>query len=734
MTIDATEATTSPLARWITRAPLVLSRHLWVWPILGAVVLGIIGYWVKDRLEQSTREELGSRLETLLKADVAALRIWFSEKEADANSFASDVRIREAIVGLAEMSRSSNAAAPELAESEAARTLQLYLKPLLDSQNYLDYVVLGADRKILASPHRLLVGRTAAPGYEMFLDRGLRGRVSVSRPFVRELTVSQRAQGPTMFVAAPVRSEASNVVAVLALRMKPEDEFSKIFSVARMGETGESYAFDRRGVMLTSSRFDGELKQLGLIPNEKEATAILNMRLLDPGADLEKDTNAAKAFAKVLASGQTNLFGMRRGPRSEAAQGEPRLTRMAASAVKGEDGQDVDGYRNYRGVTVVGAWEWLPQLGMGVATEVSRDEAFEMLYMLRKLFTVLFTMLVLCGVGIFVFTLAVGRLESSLRKSALAARRLGQYVLLEEIGRGANGMVYRAQHTLLRRPVAIKLLSPDLTNESNTAKFEREVQLTSQLTHPNTVAIYDYGRTPEGLFYYAMEFLGGIDLDQLVRQFGPQPEGRVIHILRQVCGSLAEAHGIGLIHRDIKPANVVLTCRGGVCDLVKVLDFGLVKPVGGSADGKSTQTIVGTPHFMPPEAIHDPASVDARGDIYSVGALGYWLLTGRTLFDSEHVEELLVKQVKEEPLPFSERTGVKISTDLEKLVMRCLAKRPEERPATAEALEQALAQCTNAGSWTRAVGEEWWRTNVLSRVPAREVALLEKTLVIAPRE
>jgi tRNA A-37 threonylcarbamoyl transferase component Bud32 len=459
------------------------------------------------------------------------------------------------------------------------------------------------------------------------------------------------------------------------------------------------------------------------------------MRLLDPGADLEKDTNAGKAFAKMVASAQTNFLGMRRGLRNEIVPGEPPLTRMAVSATKGEDGHDVDGYRNYRGVTVVGAWEWLPQMQMGVATEVSRDEAFEMLYMLRKLFTVLFTMLVLSGVGIFAFTLAVGRLEASLRKSALAARRLGQYVLLEEIGRGANGMVYRAQHTFLRRPVAIKLLSPDLTNESNTAKFEREVQLTSQLTHPNTVAIYDYGRTPEGLFYYAMEYLGGIDLDQLVRQFGPQPEGRVIHILRQVCGSLAEAHGIGLIHRDIKPANVVLTCRGGVCDLVKVLDFGLVKTVGGgAADGKATGTIVGTPHFMSPEAIHNPASVDARGDIYSVGALGYWLLTGRTLFDSDHVEELLVKQVKEEPLSFSERTGVKVSTDLEELVMKCLAKRPEDRPGTAETLEQALSQCTNAGSWTRAAGDEWWRANVLNRVPAREVALLAKTLVIAPRE
>ena len=263
---------------------------------------------------------------------------------------------------------------------------------------------------------------------------------------------------------------------------------------------------------------------------------------------------------------------------------------MAASATMGNNDFDVGGYRNYRGMKVVGAWAWLHDYGMGVATEESVNEAFQTLYVLRRVFLVLFALLVASGGAIFGFTVLVERLQASARKSALAARRLGQYVLVQEIGRGANGMVYRARHSLLRRPVAIKLLSPDMTNETNAARFEHEVQMTSQLTHPNTVAIYDYGRTPEGLFYFAMEYLGGIDLDQLVRQFGAQPEGRVIHILRQVCGSLAEAHRIGLIHRDIKPANIVLTRRGGVCDLVKVLDFGLVKAVNlESADGMADQ-------------------------------------------------------------------------------------------------------------------------------------------------
>jgi serine/threonine protein kinase len=396
---------------------------------------------------------------------------------------------------------------------------------------------------------------------------------------------------------------------------------------------------------------------------------------------------------------------------------------------------DVRGYRNYRGIEVVGAWAWLREYTMGVATEVAVEEAFQTLYVLRQVFLVLLSLLMLSAGAIFGFTVLVERLQAAARKSALAARRLGQYVLVQEIGRGANGMVYRARHSLLRRPVAIKLLSPDLTDAANTARFEREVQMTSQLTHPNTVAIYDYGRTPEGLFYYAMEYLGGIDLDQLVRQFGAQPEGRVIYILRQVCGSLSEAHRTGLIHRDVKPANIILTRRGGVCDLVKVLDFGLVKTARpGAREASGRDAVVGTPHFMSPEAVERPESVEIRSDLYSLGAVGYWLLTGKTLFEHETVEGLLDQQVKDTPPHPSERLRKPVSTDLADLLLGCLAKRPEERPASAEDLDQALAACASAGTWTALDAEKWWQSNMGSFETLPTTAMAEKTLVIEPRQ
>jgi tRNA A-37 threonylcarbamoyl transferase component Bud32 len=677
---------------------------------VGAVVFSLVGLWVRSRVEETTRAELATQLETVLHADINALRLWFTEREYDAKSFASDLRFQAAVAELTALAADSNATAPVLNNSAPAHTLHAQLQPLLEEQNYISYVVVSPDKRILASTDAELVGTRAPRSYDLFLNRALDGQLAASRPFARRAAIGQRVEGPTMFVAAPVKATNGAVIAILSLRMKPEKEFSSIFAVARLGETGESYAFDRTALMLTVTRFDPILKTLGLIPGGRENTAILNLKLLDPEEELRPGEPPTKARAQL------------------------NLTRMAASATMGIDDVDVRGYRNYRGTEVVGAWAWLHDYGMGVATEEAVDEAFQTLYVLRRAFLVLFALLVVSGGAIFGFTVMVDRLQASARKSALAARKLGQYVLEQEIGRGASGLVYRARHALLRRPVAVKLLSPDMTNEANAARFEHEVQMTSQLTHPNTVAIYDYGRTPEGLFYFAMEYLGGIDLDQLVRQFGAQPEGRVIHILRQVCGSLSEAHRIGLIHRDIKPANIALTRRGGVCDLVKVLDFGLVKAVNlAPVGGIRAQAVVGTPHFMSPEAVEKPKTVDSRGDLYSLGAVGYWLLTGKTLFDDATVEALLVCQVKDQPLPPAERLGKPVSADLADLLMRCLAKQPEQRPSSAEALEQALAACASAGTWTAADAERWWHANlgVVEALPSATMA--EKTLVIAPR-
>jgi serine/threonine-protein kinase len=300
-----------------------------------------------------------------------------------------------------------------------------------------------------------------------------------------------------------------------------------------------------------------------------------------------------------------------------------------------------------------------------------------------------------------------------LRREVQRARRLGQYTLDEKIGEGAMGVVYRASHAMLRRPTAIKLLPPNRTGLVDLHRFEREVQLTALLTHPNTVAIYDYGRTPDGVFYYAMEFLDGVNLEDLVRQHGPQPAGRVINLLRQVCRALAEAHGLGLIHRDIKPANVILTVRGGEPDVAKVVDFGLVKSldpvrVDLTMTMEGGPLLAGTPMYFAPEAIASPDRVEARSDLYSLGAVGYYLVTGRPLFEGGTIMELCGHHLHTTPVLPSVRLGRAVDAGLEALLMQCLAKTPAERPASALALEEALGECAAVRTWTTDDARRWW--------------------------
>jgi len=319
---------------------------------------------------------------------------------------------------------------------------------------------------------------------------------------------------------------------------------------------------------------------------------------------------------------------------------------------------------------------------------------------------VLLTVVLWSTAGVAVATVA-SRVIYGLHVIAREARQLGQYSLEEKIGEGGMGEVYRARHAMLRRPTAVKLLSGD-GSESQLRRFEKEVQLTARLTHPNTISIYDYGRTPDGVFYYAMELLDGLTLEELVAHDGPQPAGRVIHLLRQVCAALKEAHGIDLIHRDIKPANIYLCRRGGVSDFVKVLDFGLVREVKSSGDvtRSNLDAVVGTPLYMSPEAILTPDRIDARADIYGLGCVAYHLVTGAPPFNGQSVVELAAHQLHSIPQPPSERTPV--PDDLERLILSCLAKDPGDRPQSADVLSRSLGRCRDAATWSESDADAWW--------------------------
>ncbi|MEW4530901.1 HDOD domain-containing protein [Maioricimonas sp. JC845] len=306
-------------------------------------------------------------------------------------------------------------------------------------------------------------------------------------------------------------------------------------------------------------------------------------------------------------------------------------------------------------------------------------------------------------------TMAMNRLEHRRHDVVVEARRVGNYTLEKEIGKGAMGVVYRARHDMLERPVALKLLNAASVSPSTIVRFEKEVQLTSRLTCPNTIGIYDYGVTPEGLFYYAMEYLDGMTLRQLVRHHGPQSEGRVINLLLQACNSIIESHAHDLIHRDLKPENLMLSNRGGQYDVLKVLDFGLAKLMDDGRPGDSSHYgLSGTPLYMPPEAVMAPETVDERSDIYSLGAVGYFLLTGVPVFEGESVTAILRKQVEAMPIPPSVRGGRSIDAELQAIIMDCLEKDRRRRPESARELVMRLQRCRRAHEWTQAAAEEWW--------------------------
>jgi len=299
---------------------------------------------------------------------------------------------------------------------------------------------------------------------------------------------------------------------------------------------------------------------------------------------------------------------------------------------------------------------------------------------------------------------------ADLRQQAIEARRLGQYTLGEKLGEGGMGQVYRATHALLRRPAAIKLLREGEVSDAAMRRFEREVQLTSELTHPNTIAIFDYGHTPEGVFYYVMEYLGGLDLGTLVERYGPQPPGRVVHILRQVCGALEEAHAHGLVHRDIKPPNIILCECGNEPDVAKVLDFGLVKDLSAQV-GTMENVVAGTPAYLSPEAIAQPDSVGPASDLYAVGAVGYFLLTGKEVFERPTLAAVLAAHLLDRPARPRDRLGAPVNEMLEELIMKCLEKDPTNRPESAHALRCALDAVELERPWSEEDARAWWASH-----------------------
>ncbi len=646
--------------------------------IAAIVLVAVVGLWSSHAVMESAGELLSTHLEANLNVSATALKAWI-ESELGLVRFWAEAEPLQRLVE------------DRLRGGVVADAGQEQLQEMLDEgytdEEVRDWAIVDAERGLLFSSRNRSdqiwsIDMAMMPQHEKIF----RGQSVFMPPMPLSELIAERVlrDETVILMAAPVRDRAGEVIAALMFSRSPDGMFNRILRASRLGESGDTYAFNREGLLISQSRFEADFPAMGLVPEDAPARATPRILIRDPGGDLKA------------------------GYKPPAGPEDWPPTRMLASAIKGESGVDLTGYRDYRGVAVVGAWRWLPDLDFGIAIEIPREKVRQIQRPIRLAVQGLMAVVALLAGLILASTLWV----SKLRQSIDQIKQVGQYTIGEKLGEGGMGKVFKADHALLKRPTAIKFLKPDALSADSLERFEREVRITSRLTHPNTIDVYDFGRTPEGVFYYVMEYLPGISLGDLLALDGAVPPARAIHILRHICFSLEEAHGLGLIHRDIKPPNVILCERGGQYDTIKVLDFGLVKDVK-NQDVQMTamHEVAGTPAYVAPERLTDPGSVDHRADIYSLGSVAFNLLTGEDVFDGATAVEICYHVMKTPPPRVSAKSSQPIPAALDELIDACLAKNPADRPADVTHVAEALGAIEGLSPWDQTAARKWWEAN-----------------------
>ncbi len=662
--------------------PQLLRQSSWVWPLAFAAILAIVDWHALSTLRVTMEEQVRSSLQTTLHATEKALDVWIEQNAAITRAEAADDQVQKLVLALLESSRTAKDPREALRSAPEQAKLAKIMNTVMSLHGFRGWGVMDPSGLMLANGRPESIG-LRPDSSRVILANGIeRDRPIFTPPIIWTDPDDSFNGTATMIVGAAIVDPEDRPVAALGFSFDPAQQFAGILEVGRLGRTGETYAFSEDGKLLSPSRHEAELRAIGLLPDDPSVSSALNIEIRNPGGD--------------LAEGFETDVPLKARP----------LTVMAASAVAGQPGADVEGYRDYRGTMVAGAWTWFPELGVGLATELDAEEAYSALHLVRQSLLAMIGVMVVGALGMLAYSIVVMRQQSEIDE----AQQLGRYRIEGKLGSGGMGTVYLARHALLRRKTAIKVLKNEDAGEEGIKRFEREVQVSSSLTHPNTIEIYDYGTTPDGTFYYAMELLHGITLSELVEDEGALPEARATHLMRQAASSLAEAHASGLIHRDLKPTNVMVCERGGLLDFVKVLDFGLVRSEEQTPDTALTLTtsFAGTPLYMAPESLEAPEKVSIRSDVYQLGAITYYLLTGKHVFSGESLVEVLSKHLNKEPQPIADLRGEPVAAGLDALVMSCLAKDPSDRPRDAGEFVARLDACEIAGIWSQYEASAWW--------------------------
>ncbi len=660
------------------------------------IVMFALMMWVSRLINHSTHEMSGLAFRSILEGNMATFRLHIVELQRETERVINTPEISPAIAAV-------------LQNGDDEVTLAS-LRALMPTHPTVDaWVLTDSEGRVIASDDDRRVGQFCgwSDTDADLLRRGLPALASPSdadfseQPASKNVTPATIVDEGFLVVLSPL-TELHQLRGAVGWVANPRRYISESLLVNPQHAT---FIFDRHARILTRSRFKDELLESAEV-NQGHETQV---------------------WQPVIARASDFYLDSRTRISADASSKYP-LTKSVDLAIRGSSGVDTSGYRDYRGALVVGAWQWLPDFELGMAMEMDVAEAYRGIRLFQWLIIGLLSLLFVSGVSVTALAVWGNRMSQRLLDRDRGVRRLGQYELTELLGAGGMGSVYRGRHQYLRRDVAIKVLEGEDISPQAIERFRREVQLTSTLRHPNTIAIYDYGQAQrllsedtvtsaqqDGVFYYVMEYVDGISLQQLIDFYGPQNPSRVVHLLLQVCGSIAEAHSAGLIHRDIKPANILLSAQSNSWDFIKVLDFGLVKEIDKVDDTVAltmtrSDSITGTPLYMAPETIRDATQASTASDLYSIGAVGYALLTGQTTYEGDSAIDLCMKQLEHPPLRPDRRLGRSLPVKLQDLIMSCLSLRPTDRPASVHELLQRLDDLPELEKWNQADSMLWWET------------------------
>ncbi len=515
---------------------------------------------------------------------------------------------------------------------------------------------------------------------QSLIDRAKKGEMVIYGPIKVRPSQTTKDPNPEMGVLSAVRDESNSVIAtILVTGIGMHTEFSRMFFDISNAGNLDAYAVDETGTMLTESPRAATLASTKRLEVTVENIAA-SLRVADPG-NLIHESNHKTIFRH-------------RSP----------LTRSAKSVTSGRSEGEIDPYRNYAGIEVVGSWRWNGDSKIGVIVERQASEAFATVRIVQGGFLLLGSLL------FFSVTIAAAFLARATTAERAAVHPLSRYEVVEEVGAGGMGLVFRAKHRQLGRETALKVMIGGTQRKEDQLRFDREARLAASLSNPHSVTIYDYGRSEDGESYCVMEFLRGLTLQEVVEKNGHQPLGRVLFILRQVCEAVAEAHQKRLLHLDIKPQNIMLSLDQAVGDWAVLFDYGLSKPIAPSIDYYSSPTTKwsGTPMYMAPERFHHLDQVDQRSDIYSLGCVAYFLVTGASPFFESDPESLFTLILNQNPIDVSTRRGELVPQEFTDLINKSMCKTPEERFQTIDEFVTHIETIQSLFPWTTDDSRFWW--------------------------